>query len=380
MIAIVDQKSGIERRATVSDGPVLAVVAAMITLPLLILFGAAWKTKSEVQGLYASHLALEIEAANYRVAIEALTRQIGSQQSTIAALSENSAGSSEGARLNPAAATPVLRSRPAMPTTAQRSGVRAARVVVPSAAVGGERGADEPVDRRALQEALARSGHMRTLAEAADAPVLASGSYRAGVDLQLQAEELSTAGRMNDALARAVEADARFRAAEIEARAQAAARERARLADASITAVQPALPKVREEAAVPADSPRAESHPSWVRVPTAPDVEVAIREVIVQYVSGLESQSLAALKRVWPSLGGREEEAIRTEFQNARIVQTVFKDPLITINGDTTTVTGFRMHSLVTQDGQRLSSVTKTTMTLRRNGGVWTIERIVHQQ
>jgi SnoaL-like domain len=102
--------------------------------------------------------------------------------------------------------------------------------------------------------------------------------------------------------------------------------------------------------------------------------------VIKQYVSGLESQNLAALKRVRPSLGGREERAIRTEFENARVVQTVFKDPRITINGDTTTVTGFRMHSLVTLDGQRLSSVTKTTMTLRRTGDVWTIERIVHQQ
>ena len=200
VIAIVDQKSGIERRATVSVGPVLAVAAVMIALPLLILFGAAWKTRSVVQGLYASHLALELEAANYRVAIEALTRQMGSQQSTIADLSANSAGSSAWARLNPAAATPVLRSRPAMPTRP--------KVEVPGAVGGGgERGANEAVDRGAFQEALARSGHMRTLAEGADA-----------------------------ALARAVEADARFRAAEIEARAQAAARERARRADASIIA------------------------------------------------------------------------------------------------------------------------------------------------
>ena len=195
----------------------------------------------------------------------------------------------------------------------------------PRAAVGGERGANEAVDRGAFQEALARSGHMRTLAEGADA-----------------------------ALARAVEADARFRAAEIEA---------------------------REVAAVPAAAPSAESHQrSRTPAPTAADVEDAIREVIAQYVSGLESQSVPALKRVWPSLGGREERAIQTEFENARIVETAFKDPRITINGDTTTVTGFRMHSLVTQDGQRLSSVTRTTMTLRRNGNVWTIDHIVHQQ
>ena len=347
VISIVDQKSGIEQRATVSVGPVLAVAAVMIALPLLVVFGAAWKTKSVVQGLNASHLALELEAANYRVAIEALTRQMGSQQSTIADLSANSAESSAWARVNP-----VLRSRPAMPTPAQGSSVPAALVAVPRAAVGGERGVNEPVDRAAFQEALARSGHMRTLAEGADA-----------------------------ALARAVEADAKFRTAEIEARAQVAARERARLADASITTEQQPLPEGREGAAVPGAPPCAESHQrSRTPAPTAADVEDAIRQVIAQYVSGLESQSLPALKRVWPSLGGREERAIQTEFENARIVETAFKDPRITINGDTTTVTGSRMHSLVTRDGQRLSSVTRTTMTLRRNGNVWTIEHIVHQQ
>ena len=103
-------------------------------------------------------------------------------------------------------------------------------------------------------------------------------------------------------------------------------------------------------------------------------------DVIAQYVSGLENQSLPALKRVWPTLGGDQERAIQSEFENARTVQTLFKDPRITIKGDITTVTGLRKHSLVTQDGQRLSSVTKTTMTLRRSGDAWVIERIVHQQ
>ena len=74
------------------------------------------------------------------------------------------------------------------------------------------------------------------------------------------------------------------------------------------------------------------------------------------------------------------ERAIQSEFENARTVQTLFKDPRITIKGNITTVTGLRIHSLVTQDGQRLSSVTRTTMTLRRSGDAWVIERVVHQQ
>ena len=186
---------------------------------------------------------------------------------------------------------------------------------------------------------------------------------------------------MNDALARAVEADARFRAAEIEARAHAVAWNRSSPADAPTTPVRPSLTEAREAQAEPADSPRVESRqPVRAPVPPVADIEDTIRDVIAQYVSGLESRNLAALKRVWPSLGGSQERAIQTEFQNARTVHTLFTDPRITVNGDTTTVTGFRMYSLVTQDGQRLSSVTRTTMTLRRNGDAWVIERVVHQQ
>ena len=183
---------------------------------------------------------------------------------------------------------------------------------------------------------------------------------------------------MNEALVRAVEADARFHAAEIEARAEVAAWERLSLADASIT---PGPPSLAEAPEVAADASSGESRqPVRAPAPPAADVEESIRGVIAQYVSGMESRSLAALKRVWPSLGGSQERAIQTEFENARTVQTVFSDPQITINGDTTTVTGFRMHSLVTQDDQRLSSVTRTTMTLRRRGDAWVIEGVVHQQ
>ena len=113
---------------------------------------------------------------------------------------------------------------------------------------------------------------------------------------------------------------------------------------------------------------------------TLQPVEDTILEVIGQYVRGLESRSLPTLKRVWPSLGGSQERAIQAEFANARTVETLFTDPRITIDGDITTVTGVRIYSLVTQDGQRLSSLTRTTMTLRRLGNAWVIERIVHQQ
>lgn len=85
-ISIADSKSGIERRATVSLRPVLVAVGAVVTLPVLIGLGAAWKAKSDVEGVYASHRALEIENANYRAATEALSGQIESLQATISDL------------------------------------------------------------------------------------------------------------------------------------------------------------------------------------------------------------------------------------------------------------------------------------------------------
>jgi hypothetical protein len=109
------------------------------------------------------------------------------------------------------------------------------------------------------------------------------------------------------------------------------------------------------------------------------DVEMAVRHVIAEYLSGLESRSLRALKRVWPSLAGSHERAIQTEFENAKSVQASFTDPQIVVSGDTTTVTGFRTYTLLTQDGQHLSSVTRTTMTLRRTGDEWLIEHVVHR-
>ncbi len=90
-ISIADKVSGIERRATLSVRPVVIVVGAVVTLPVLIGLGAAWKAKSDVQGLYASQRALEIENASYRAATAALTGQIETLQSTLADLGRRAA-------------------------------------------------------------------------------------------------------------------------------------------------------------------------------------------------------------------------------------------------------------------------------------------------
>jgi hypothetical protein len=215
-----------------------------------------------------------------------------------------------------------------------------------------------------FSEALTRVARARAVAEAASAPVLAARSYQAAITLESEAHQFAKTGRSSDAVLRAAAAEARFRASEVEARAESDKRERV-----------DAPPSV-------AESPRSETRQPQTEegFTDLTNDERSIRSVIAQYVSGLESRNLAALKRVWPSLGGIQEQALRTEFRNARMVQAMFENPRITINDDTTTVTGVRSYSLVTRDGQQLSSVTRTTITLRRNGDAWVIEQIVHNQ
>jgi murein DD-endopeptidase MepM/ murein hydrolase activator NlpD len=63
----------------------------MVTLPVLIGVGAAWKAKSDVAGVYSSQQALEQENASYRGATQELSGQIESLQSAIADLGARAA-------------------------------------------------------------------------------------------------------------------------------------------------------------------------------------------------------------------------------------------------------------------------------------------------
>jgi len=90
-ILIADRSSGVVRRVTISARPVVAVACAMVTLPVLIGIGAAWKAKSDVSGLYGGQQALELENSSYRTATEELSGQIESLQSAIADLGARAA-------------------------------------------------------------------------------------------------------------------------------------------------------------------------------------------------------------------------------------------------------------------------------------------------
>src|SRR5690349_10655691 len=90
-LVVAQQTEGPERsKVRVSLGPVLVVLGAVVTLPVLIGLGAAWKAKSDVASLYENQRALELENANFRQATAALSGQIESIQSAISDLGSRS--------------------------------------------------------------------------------------------------------------------------------------------------------------------------------------------------------------------------------------------------------------------------------------------------
>jgi murein DD-endopeptidase MepM/ murein hydrolase activator NlpD len=90
-VVVTDPASGLSRTLTVSVRPVVIAACAVLTVPVLVGMGAAWKGRHDVAALYASHEALEAENASYRAATAALSGQITSLQSAIVDLGGRSA-------------------------------------------------------------------------------------------------------------------------------------------------------------------------------------------------------------------------------------------------------------------------------------------------
>lgn len=85
-IVVADRRTGVVRRFTISLRAVAGMVVTVVTLPVLIGLGAAWKAKAEVAELYASRVALELENSSFRGATEALTGQIAALQTAVSDL------------------------------------------------------------------------------------------------------------------------------------------------------------------------------------------------------------------------------------------------------------------------------------------------------
>jgi eukaryotic-like serine/threonine-protein kinase len=255
------------------------------------------------------------------------------------------------------------------------------------------------------EEARSRMIRARSSARAANAPALASGSYRAASDAEREAQRLFQAGRLVDATAKFYEASGLFRSSEIAAETNAAAeaerkrqaqiaaerereqeRERERRAQTaeqtppvSTGTPLPALPPASSPGTLPPPAPPAPAPPApapQADPPRAPAAEEAIRDLLDRYKAALEARSLDALKRLWPSLGGQQQAAIQNEFSHASRIDVDIVDPRIVVSGSSATVAFIRRYELVTVDGQRLNNDTRTTMTLHRSNGAWVIEAI----
>jgi ketosteroid isomerase-like protein len=139
----------------------------------------------------------------------------------------------------------------------------------------------------------------------------------------------------------------------------------------------PAAPA--EPRPAPAETLSAAAPPPPVAVPAEAAAVAAIEDVVARYRAALESRDIGGLKRIWPGLAGRQEDAIRTEFQNARAISAAIDGLTVQVTGGTATAISRRNYQVTTTDGRTLRTATRMTMTLTRRDGGWTIDAIRHE-
>lgn len=256
---------------------------------------------------------------------------------------------------------------------------------------------------RGADEARQRMTQTKGAAQSASAATLAAASYNAALGAERTAQRLYAAGQLADATAKFYEASGLFRSAELAAQSEAASRaERAAAANAereraekeraatsqparpvptepppSVPVTRGADPQAGGTPSIPAAAPLPKAPPpSPAPAPPEPSADSLIAELLVRYEAALEGRSLTALKRLWPGLSGSQESAMRNEFQHASRIDVEITSPRIDVAGGTATVTFVRVYQLLTTDGQRPSSRSVATMTLRRTGAGWVIDQL----
>jgi serine/threonine protein kinase len=264
---------------------------------------------------------------------------------------------------------------------------------------------------RGAEEARTQVARAKAAARSANAQRFAPAPYAAAVAAEREAQRLQQEGRAGDATVKFYEASGLFRSAEVAAQSEITTREAlARAATpapqtpektekplaaeapspttSSAPAPQPASPAPERSQPVPAPAPPPATpavtapaspvppSPPPEAPPPVPNPEAGVAELLARYKSALEARDLDALKRVWPGLSGNAQNAIRDEFKHASQIGVEILDPRTSVTGATGTVSFLRRYELVTVEGQRLRTETRTTMEVRRSGSTWIIERI----
>jgi serine/threonine-protein kinase len=226
-------------------------------------------------------------------------------------------------------------------------------------------------DQQSADEAQAQMVRSKAAAEAAGAQALAPTLYDAASAAERDARDRYQSAQFGQAAARFYESAGLFRSAETAAKNERAAREERAEAASRSPARQPVDPRA-------ADAPRPEAAAARAEEP-APPQEGLVREAVNRYVAALEARSIEDLKRIWPAMTAAQQRAMHSEFANARTIRVGLVEPQIQIAADTAKVTALRRYELLTSDGRRLQTDTRTTILLRRSGGSWLIEDIRHQ-
>lgn len=275
---------------------------------------------------------------------------------------------------------------------------------------GGTQDTSIEVQRRTADDARDRMLRAKSAARRAGSAATSSASYAAAAAAEREANRLYRARQLSEAAGKFYEASGLFRSAELTP--PPAASSRAQPAPQSVPRPQPeptpttqpsqsgppaATPTQTAPPTVPAAENPVQLPPTVApRLPpppapaprqteapitaaegaSSPPAENGVRDLLRRYEQALESRSLEAIRRVWPALSGPQEDALRREFRQTRRIEVDIDDPHITLSGGTGTVVFVRRYHLTTVDGQRLDRNSRTTMSVRRAGSDWVIDRV----
>jgi serine/threonine-protein kinase len=271
---------------------------------------------------------------------------------------------------------------------------------------------EQPIaeQRRTADEARSRMLRAKTAARAAGPAATSSASYAAAAEAEREANRLYKARELREATAKFNEASGLFRGAELTPPPVAPGRSQPTQPSSPRPQPEPATPRTETPASPPPAAPPQTTTPaiptaekpvqlpssSAPRLPpppapapkqaeapitaaegaSSPPAENGVRDLLRRYEQALEARNLEGIRRVWPTLSGGQEDALRREFQQTRRIEVDIDDPQISITGATGTVIFVRRYHLTTVDGQRLDRNSRTTMSVRRAGSDWVIDRV----
>ena len=306
------------------------------------------------------------------------------------------------------AAAPAPVPGPAEPTASPQPAPQPATPDVPAAPVSAAEALR--AERRAADEGRLQMTRAKAAARNAGSASIRSPAYAAAAAAEREGTRLYQAKRLPAAASKFFEASTLYRSAELTTAAAQfpAPPGRTDLPPPPQTAPAPAPgAQAAPPSAPPAHNPTPSVPPAETPVqlppapapgvPPAPTVSApppanktpvitaaegtssvvasqeAIRDLLRRYEQAVESRNLDALKRIWPGL---QEEALRREFGQARRIDVDLDEPEITVSGGSGTVMFVRRYRVQTTDGQRLDTTSRTTMTVRRTGTEWHIDRV----